>query len=568
MTKGWRINIIQHMDATQATSQPRDWSRRDFLKHVGLAAGALAFRPLPTMAELSKGESDIGSARLIRINGIPTLEVEGRPFLLVGAQCDIWRSTRQDAKTAAFFDGYRDMNATCVSVGIPWSKTEPVKDCYEFHFLDWFVEQAQKRGLKLVLNLFNTNVCGKVQEGSGSSVYPGYAPTYILDAPVDYQRMVLPGPYKYNAGGPPMCPNDPRTLERERRLCVKVAEHLKQTDINGTVIMLQIDNEFYYQQWDGDRPQDEKSVRCHCRFCEEKWKTGTWKDGEDFMFHSFADYVKVLTDAITECHPLPMYINSPWWPPYVVPIFLKRCPNLALVGVDGVFAPNEPNMLSRSQLGRNIPFAAENPTENPKTRLNLDVLPYYTILGQQGIGNLLWESGPPHTIVEDPQARLRCGAALYPIRWAQVPIANARGTENLVGWFAIRDIATDVTTDIFGNFVPVKEGDVVTQKNRLFVREGSRSRMVETDQVTTTLGDLHFEVSVSAAGIIARIAPARVILAIPKGHVAVAGPRPIQATEGRFDGAQWLPDRASVTQKRENRIIFEIKTPQVILLEY
>ena len=142
------------------------------------------------------------------------------------------------------------------------------------------------------------------------------------------------------------------------------------------------------------------------------------------MFRSFADYVRVLTDAITAVHPLPLYVNSPWWPPYVIPIFLDRCPNLGLVGIDGVFAPNEPNCFSRSQLGRNIPFAAENPTENSKTRFNLDVLPYYSLIGQQGIGNLLWECGPPHTVVEDPQARQRYGAALYPIRSAQAPIAR------------------------------------------------------------------------------------------------------------------------------------------------
>jgi len=35
-------------------------------------------------------------ARLMKLNAIPTLEVDGAPFLLLGAQCDIWRSTRQD----------------------------------------------------------------------------------------------------------------------------------------------------------------------------------------------------------------------------------------------------------------------------------------------------------------------------------------------------------------------------------------------------------------------------------------------------------------------------------------
>lgn len=195
------------------------------------------------------------------------------------------------------------------------------------------------------------------------------------------------------------------------------------------------------------------------------------------MFRSFADYARVLTDAIAAVHPLPVYVNSPWWPPHVIPLFLDRCPNLALVGVDGVFAPNEPNMLSRSQVGRNIPFAAENPTEEPKTRINLDVLPYYSLIGQQGIGNLLWECGSPHTVVEDANARQRYETALYPIRWAQAPIAKARGTENLAGWYAIRDIAAEVTTDVFGNFIPLKTNGPVVAQHRFFVREGTQWRI-------------------------------------------------------------------------------------------
>ena len=162
-------------------------------------------------------------------------------------------------------------------------------------------------------------------------------------------------------------------------------------------------------------------------------------------------------------------------------------------------------MLSRSQLGRNIPFAAENPTENPKTRINLDVLPYYSLIGQQGIGNLLWECGPPHTVVEDAKARHRYGAALYPIKWAQVPIAKARGTENLVGWYAIRDIASDVTTDAFGNFIPAKTNGLVVAKDRFFVREGKQGRIEEATKFTMALDPVRIEVSQATAGIVARI---------------------------------------------------------------
>jgi hypothetical protein len=499
-------------------------------------------------------------------NGIPTLEVDGAPFLVLGAQCDVWRAVRRDAKTEAFFEGYQAMNATTVSVGVPWANIELAKDCYDFQALDWFVGQAQRHGLKLVVDLFNSNVCGKLREGDAANGWPVYTPAYIVDAPQEYQRMALPGPWRYNAGGPPMCPNDPRTLERERRLCVQVAAHLTKTDLRRTVVMLQIDNEFYYNQWEGARPPDETEIRCHCRFCEEKWRQGVWKNGEDFMFHSFADYVRELTGAITAVYPLPLYINSPWWPPRVIPIFLDNCPNLALVGIDGVFAPNEPNMFSTSQVGRNLPFAAENPTENPKTRMNLDVLPYYSLIGQQVIGNLLWECGPPHTVVEDPQSRQRYGDALYPLRWAQEPIANARGTDNFLGWYLIRGSPTNSTMDVFGNFIAAGPAAAAVLENRMAVREGTHSRMTAADHFVATLGELRFAVSESTAGIIVRQSPTEWVVAVPRGRIEIESPRPLQVAEGHYDRNQWQADGAFPVRKEGPKVVLEIREPKVLQL--
>lgn len=534
-----------------------------------IPAGAAA-HPAPT--EASRMATRPPHARIARMNGIATLVVDGHPFLLLGAQCDIWRSTRQDEKTVAFFDGFRQMNATAVSVGIPWSMIEPAKDAYDFRFLDWFVRQARARGLRLVVNLFNTNVCGKVEETSGSSAYPAYTPAYILSDPATYTRMVLPSAWRYVSGGPPMCPNDPDTLERERRLVARVAEHLRDTDTHRTVIMLQIDNEFYYQQWDGERPAsgsaEEKAVRCHCPYCEARWASGGYASGEEFMFRSFADYVRVLTDSIAAIYRLPMYVNSPWWPPHIIPYFLDRCPNLDLVGIDGVLTPREPNMLSLSQVGRNVPFAAENPTENPEVRMNLDVLPYYTVVGRPGLGSLLWESHAPHTVVDDPDARRRYAAALYPIKHAQVPIARARGTGNLLAWYVLREVAAEVTTDVFGNFVPLRKSDRVVARARTFVREGKQTRAVESDELTASLGELTVGVSGSAAGIVVRRGPRELVLAVPGGRVTLGPVGAVQAEEGRFEADRWVAERPFAVQRVGSLVVFEVREPAVIRVKY
>ena len=75
------------------------------------------------LALAGAGEREL--PRIERLNGVPTMVADGSPLLILGAQCDIWRSPRPDARTVAFFDGFRDMHATVVGIGIPWSNVEP-----------------------------------------------------------------------------------------------------------------------------------------------------------------------------------------------------------------------------------------------------------------------------------------------------------------------------------------------------------------------------------------------------------------------------------------------------------
>jgi hypothetical protein len=522
--------------------------------------GALAYATPPA----DQPAQQPGVPAAIRpVHGVPTLHVDGAPFLILGAQCDIWRSTRQDAKTVAFFDGYQAMNATTVSVGIPWSKLEPEEDRYEFAFLDWFIQQAESHHLKLIVNLFNSNVCGKVKEGDPNASFQSYPPAYILSHPETYQRMILPYDCQYDAYGPPMCPNDPRTLERERRLVVRVAERLRQCDVRRTVIMVQLDNEFYYQQWVGKQPKDAKAVRCQCPSCIRRWKAGSYRSGEDFMFRSFADYANEISNAFSKVYPLPLYLNSPWWNPDVIPIFLDRCPHLSLIGIDGILSPVEPNILSLSQRSRNIPFAAENPTEHAATRFNLDVLPYYTLLGQQGIGNLLWECGPPHTVVDDPVCRARYRDALTPLKRAMRPIANTRGTDSFGGWYALRTFSSDLKADKSGNYLAPPNGKIV-QQERFFIREGASSRIAEGNSFQLKIGSATLQVAESSAGIVFLEPNQGLVLATSAGRITLQGGKALRAETGQYVNDQWVPDADIPLLRANNQVILTIPKPAVI----
>ncbi len=512
------------------------------------AAGLLVILLLASIALVhaatAKQHSTLG-----KINGIPTLIVDGQPFFVVGAQCDVWRSTPQDAKTIHFFDSYRDMNATTVGLDVPWDKCEHVQDHYDFTFLDWFVKQARSRHLKLILHLFDTNVCGGVTDSKDWS----YTPAYILSAPYTYQRMVLP--YEYKPNGPPMCPNDPDTLERERKYVVKVAEHLRDTDADRTVIMLQINNEYYFQQW-ANHAYD-ISVRCQCRYCNVLYDPAKHKAPKEFMFYSFVGYTKTLTDAITEVYDIPLYVNSPGWPDWAVPMFLDGCPNLDLVGCDGITGPAEPTMVSRYQQGRNIPFAAENATPNPRCRLNLDVLPYYTIIGRLGIGNLLWEVGPPASICLDPVLTKRYADAMYPIKNAQWAIAQARGTEGLIGWYVIRQFVDDPK---------LSNPTVVGEK--MFVREGQKTSINDSKTVTAAIGSHKIIVKDSVAGIIVSPTPNTLMIATAQADVMISGPAIKSAEEGVYVGSRWKPTSKLDIPRGGDAYQLHIEQPKVIRLVF
>jgi hypothetical protein len=356
--------------------------------------------------------------------------------------------------------------------------------------------------------------------------------------------MILPG--QYVPEGPAMCPNDPRTLERERLYVEHLAKYLKERDNSHTVVLAQVENEPGCWTWNGDGP-DRNTVRCTCPYCNKKWAASTFDSPYTFMVESFADYVRVLSDNITRVYPLPLYVNSPWYPPETVRTFLERCPHIAMVGIDGIFSTEEPNILVKSQVSRNIPFAAECPTENPKTRFNLDVLPYYSIIGELGIGFLLWEAHAPNTVVDDAEAVRRFAHALYPIKSAMTVIARTRGTSRLSGWFARRDFETSLF-------------------KTMFAREGAQCRVVDDNVVDIRIGDAIFTVRESNAGIIALLDSGDLVVASPSANLTLRGIHFKSAETGRFEGERWAGTEPLLLGDQTGAQSLNISTPSVVLL--
>ena len=434
------------------------------------------------------------------VNGLKTLIVNDEPFAVIGAQCDIWRSTRQDEKVDSFLTSYKEMNANTVGFGILWSKIETEKDIYNFSFLDWFIKKCKQSGLKAILMLFNSNVCGTCQVIDNGVIYPRFTADYILKNPEDYTRICLNADIEYDYCGPPMCPNDPDTLNRETLYLEQIAQHLKSTDTENTVIMLQINNEYFYQRWLNCSERKQTDVRCSCKYCEEKYNPDEYKSGEEFMYKSFAEYTAVLSHSVKAIFPLPLYVNSPWWAPYIIEMFLEICPDIDFVGIDGISDPNEPNQLSVGQLSRNITFAAESPTEAPTTKPYLAALPYYAIFKMNGLGMLLWEAPEPHTVVYDDEAALRFTKALYPIKNALVPVLEARGSDRLIVWYS-QSIESEVNyrIDILGNIIELDQPRSLRNRGNVLI-QGRDVKIVEDGDFTIAFSLISLKISASQAG--------------------------------------------------------------------
>lgn len=518
-------------------------SRRDLLRAALGAAAFVGIAPFVGGDALADVESAAPSARsrIVVMNGCPTLVVDDAPLLVVGSQID-GRSVYHNAECITFFDGLADMNATVIGIGLPWDTIEVAEGRYDFSTVDWFIKQSEDRGLKIIFNLMNSNICGKVQEGTDVRSIYHYVPAYIRSAPDDYQRVVFSPGLTPQGGAPPMCPNDPRTLERERLYVESLAKYLHSRDTHATVVMLQLENSANYTAWEAPDPATPVNERCHCRYCDAKWASATYANGQAFMARSFADYVEVLAKAITDIHLLPIYVNN--WSPEATRIILDAAPHISLVA-GHLLDPHEPNGISALSGGRNIAFASEAWTHIPSVRFYLDALPFYTLAARPGLGLTLWDPGGDKSIVYDGDLVARFSDALYPIKNAQSLIAANRGTNRLAAWGVLRDLTWKAASPMN----VVESGTMRTTRNETF---------------DVALGDALVRISGSATGFAVRPTAGELFLCLSSGRVVVRGKQIASAARGRFEGNRWIAGTPIAFEKQGDGYVLETSCPVVI----
>jgi beta-galactosidase GanA len=344
---------------------------------VMLTSVAQAATPLPELA--------------VR-DGRYVLKVDGAPFLILGAQIN--NSSAWPAMLPQVWPAIEDVHANTVLVPIAWEQIEPTEDAFDFSFLDTLLEQARARNLRVIVLWFGT--------WKNNSL--SYAPQWVKLNNTRFPRVLDASGRMLESASP----HAAATLQADKKAFAQLMRHLRDTDPQHTVIMVQVENEAgtYGSVRDFspraqklfDGPVPAKLTRALGK------KAGNWKDvfgaDADEFFHAnaVASFINEVAAAGKAEYPLPMYANAALRDPFnpgkpgkyesggptdnVIAIYKAAAPSLDLVAPD-IYMPDferYTRVLELYQRPDNALFVAETGNEPAYARY------VFAAVGHQAIG--------------------------------------------------------------------------------------------------------------------------------------------------------------------------------------
>lgn len=240
--------------------------------------------------------------RLDSTNGRHALIVDGKPFLMLGAQAN--NSSNYPAALPKVWPVVEAMHANTLEMPVAWEQVEPVEGQFDFGFVDTLLAEARAHDKRLVLLWFGT------WKNTGAS----YAPEWVKRDGKRFPRMRTADGSAHYA----LSPHGTETLAADRRAFVALMTHFAKADTQNTVIMVQVENEAGSYRLARDHAADKlfrgpvpaELVRAL------KVRPGTWeavfgKRAEQFFqtWH-LARYVDAIAAAGKAVKPLPMYVNA------------------------------------------------------------------------------------------------------------------------------------------------------------------------------------------------------------------------------------------------------------------
>jgi len=240
---------------------------------------------------------------IIAQNGRHALIVDGKPFLMLGAQVN--NSSNYPAALPKVWPVIEKLGANTVEIPVAWEQIEPQEGKFDFSFVDTLLKEARAHNKRLVLLWF----------GTWKNTNPNYTPAWVKLDPKRFPRMINTKGQLHYA----LSPHGANTLEADKRAFVRLMQHLKEVDGQNTVLMVQVENESgsYGLARDHSAQADKLFAGpLPAALAAKVGKRGTWQQafGRDAeaAFHSWyvASYIDQIAAAGKAVKPLPMYVNA------------------------------------------------------------------------------------------------------------------------------------------------------------------------------------------------------------------------------------------------------------------
>jgi beta-galactosidase GanA len=309
------------------------------MRRLALLAISLLLVLAPTLARAQASPLP----RLVESAGKHALLVDGRPFLILGAQTN--NSSNYPAALARVWPVVRDLHANTVEIPVAWEQLEAVEGRFDFSYVDALLAQARTNDVRLVLLWF----------GASKNTSPSYAPEWVKADTRRFPRMVTRDGKTHYV----LSPLGRSTLQSDARAFAALMRHLRAVDPQHSVIMVQVENETGSYGSPRDFSAQANRLFAQTIPAELARKTGKsgnwtqafgWKADQAFNAWHTARYVDAVAAAGKAELDLPMYANASLSDPFkeegaqygasggpnwnVIDIWKVAAPHLALLAPD------------------------------------------------------------------------------------------------------------------------------------------------------------------------------------------------------------------------------------------
>jgi beta-galactosidase GanA len=369
-----------------------DWGR--IRKHVANVLGgalALALTAHAAHAEIPRLETQGSTQRLV---------VDGKPMLVLGGELGN-SSASSRAYMAKYWPKLKAMNLNTVLAPVSWELIEPKEGAFDFSSVDGLLQDARAHDLRLVLLWF----------GAWKNSMSTYAPAWVKRDDVRFPRAKAENGTSQEI----LSAFSTHTRDADAKAYAALLAHLKAVDAQGTVLMVQVENEIGMlpsarehgrgadAAWAGPVPVEltrrlvkggqtiEPELRALWKAHGAK-TSGTWAQvfgegaaGQEVFTAWFcARYAEAVTRAGKAAYPLPMYVNAALnrtgkapgeYPsggplPHLIDVWKAGAPSLDLIAPD-IYFPNFSDLAGRYKRPDNALFIPEaNNVGAPETPAN------------------------------------------------------------------------------------------------------------------------------------------------------------------------------------------------------